>query len=760
MHSTLAMALGTWMAIVGGAAEPLPVGSAPTPIGTPHFPSRLHAFVWRNWECCNLDRMAQTVEATPEQIAEIGSSMGLPKHQPISDDQLARSYITIIRRNWHLLPYDQLLTLLGWDADRLAYTLREDDFLWVKLGNLKPKCEPLKYAAPDQAALDRCAEIKALVEKTVSDELANPAVARFAFVHDLSAPLGGAQPALPADADHPEPIRFLYSYFALYGDPLLDDRLNPYPDGLLQRLRQAGVNGVWMHVVLRQLAPAKDFPEFGEGSAQRLANLRKLVERAGQQGVKIYLYMNEPRAMTAPFFANRPDMKGVAEGEYSAMCTSNPAVRQWITDALRHVFSEVPGLGGVFTITGSENLTNCWSHYGGKQCPRCSKREPADVIAEINTAIAQGVREGSNGKATTIAWDWGWQNAWCDAIIAKLPKDVHLMSVSEWDLPITRGGVSTTVGEYSLSAVGPGPRAKHNWEVARKAGLKTVAKIQANCSWELSAVPYLPVMNLVAQHCANRASCGVEGTMLSWTLGGYPSPNLELVNMFSRQPAPTVDEALHELAKKRYGRSADDDAVNAWTAFSKAFSEFPYHGSALYNGPLQVGPANLLYAKPTGYQATMVGFPYDNLDGWRAVYPANVYGGQLRKVADGWRQGLGLWDDVVNHATAGAYAMNARTDARRAEAALLHFQSAANQVDFILARDAKDNADRQKSLDTMRTIAEDEIKVAQRMFALARQDSTLGYEASNHYNYFPFDLVEKIVNCQFVLDELKASQEK
>ena len=33
------------------------------------------------------------------------------------------------------------------------------------------------------------------------------------------------------------------------------------------------------------------------------------------------------------------------------------------------------------------------------------------------------------------------------------------MSVSEWDKPIERGGIKTKVGEYSISAVGPGPRA-------------------------------------------------------------------------------------------------------------------------------------------------------------------------------------------------------------------------------------------------------------------------------------------------------------
>ena len=61
-----------------------------------------------------------------------------------------------------------------------------------------------------------------------------------------------------------------------------------------------------------------------------------------------------------------------------------------------------------------------------------------------------------------------------------------------------RGG--DEVGEYSLSAVGPGPRPTRIGSSPRRPGLKTVAKVQFNNSWELSAVPYLPVMDLVAEH--------------------------------------------------------------------------------------------------------------------------------------------------------------------------------------------------------------------------------------------------------------------
>ena len=116
------------------------------------------------------------------------------------------------------------------------------------------------------------------------------------------------------------------------------------------------MTGVWLHVVLRQLAPGGPaFPEFGTGHEHRLANLNRLVERAQRYGIDIYLYMNEPRAQPFEFFEERFEMAGLTVGERKLMCTSVPEVRDWIRNSLTHVFREVPDLGGVFTITASAN---------------------------------------------------------------------------------------------------------------------------------------------------------------------------------------------------------------------------------------------------------------------------------------------------------------------------------------------------------------------------------------------------------------------
>ena len=168
-----------------------------------------------------------------------------------------------------------------------------------------------------------------------------------------------------------------------------------------------------------------------------------MVERAKKYGIGVYLYMNEPRAMPAAFFKNRPEMAGVREGEFTALCTSHPAVRQWMGDALAYVFRQVPDLAGVYAITASENLTNCASHGDWRSCPHCKARSDADIIAEVVAVIEEGVHRG-NPKAKVIVSDWGWRgHGDAPDIIARLPKSVWLMSVSEWDLPIERGGIKT-----------------------------------------------------------------------------------------------------------------------------------------------------------------------------------------------------------------------------------------------------------------------------------------------------------------------------
>ena len=148
------MLLGTALSSAGEVD--LPVGPAPEPLAFPHFPSRLQAVVWRNWQLVPPEKLARVLGATEEQISRLAASMGLPPAGDVPSWLTRRAYITIIRRNWHLLPYDQLLKLVEMSPEQLAFALREDDFLFIKLGNLKPKCGPVIYKEPDAVGMRAC----------------------------------------------------------------------------------------------------------------------------------------------------------------------------------------------------------------------------------------------------------------------------------------------------------------------------------------------------------------------------------------------------------------------------------------------------------------------------------------------------------------------------------------------------------------------------------------------------------------------------
>ena len=49
---------------------------------------------------------------------------------------------------------------------------------------------------------------------------------------------------------------------------------------------------------------------------------------------------------------------------------------------------------------------------------------------------------------------------------------------------------------------------------------------------------------------------------------------------------------------------------------------------------------------------------------------------------------------------------------------------------------------------------QEELSLVHQLYELARMDSRIGFEASNHYYYSLNDLIEKMVNCEDVIDRL------
>jgi hypothetical protein len=609
---------------------------------------------------------------------------------------------------WHILPYEQLLELLDTDDQSLARLMRDDDFLNIKLSD-KPYCERVEWRELTEEEREKTCRLK-----EVMSGLDLTGKHPFDFTY--------AVPELVFSGEERFSTRMIYAFSGLYQHAFDVDSEDFLSDDQLRAYQKLGVNGIWTQGILSQLVPFPFAPTLSAGYEKRLERMRAMTERFARFGIKLYLYLNEPRSMPLSFFESYPELRGHIQGGDACLCLSTPQAQNYLKDAVESVCRAVPLIGGFFTITRSENLTNCYSHADKGEypcnCPRCKDRSVGEIIAATVGCILEGARRVS-GEIKVFAWSWGW-NENNEEIIQRLPKEVILLSQSELDMPFDIGGVKGNVIDYSMSIVGPGERARHEWRLARERGLEIGAKVQINTTWEASTVPAIPVSPTVEEHMRRLQNEGVRHLLLSWTLGGYPSPNIAAAAKYFYDSCTCAEPNSH--------------LYEAEQQFARAFREFPFHLRVLYFGPQNAGPSTLLFETPTGYKSTMTCFAYDDAESWRGVYPAEVFEAQLDKLCREWEMGLRMIPENDESETA-----------TMAEAAYCLFRSSLNQIRFIRAGDEGRYADAV-------TEAENEMDITGRMLSLMNRNASIGYEAANHYYFSKGQLAEKMVNCRYILD--------
>lgn len=820
----------------------LPEVRKATNISFDYFPTKFQAVVFRCWEMVPCERIASVLKTTPERIKKIAYDMGL-KEQKNTDEWMTKGYITIIKSMWHLLPYSQLLALLGWDEERLAYILKEDDFLNIKLGEFKPDCDEVLYRKLTEEEVKATEIIKKAIvnsnidfnmedeseafnffekkyagikredvfdvvvtsEWCIEDFTDNKDVKLFAddFKKEISDRFNVEftdksdksirlylDNKLKNDEEYHEiyiskdnidiksassvgimrglfylleltqtlkkftfkiktykrkPIfktRYIYSFCGLYSDVLDVDGERSFPESLLKEYARRGINGVWIQAVLYKLVEFPFDKSVSSDWDKRLKNLKKLAERASRYGIKIYLYINEPRSMPNKLFEHYPEIKGHDYGDgNSSMCTLTDTVQEYLKSALQTILKNVPELGGFFCITRSENRTNCYSRIDDNpvNCPRCSKEKATTVIAKTIEVMANAVYE-LNPNIKFFAWDWSWSSVFDEEeikeILENIPRFVIVQCTSEHKLNFEIGGIKNKVNDYTLSIPGPSEWTKKIWKMARNTGHECSAKVQINNSWECSTAPFLPVYDTILKHMENLSSEKVQHIMLSWTLGGYPSDNISIASsFFFSDNDKTGETAYDDVLNNAYGKHAST-IKKAASLFSKAFSEFPFDIETAYVGPQNLGVANILFEQPSGFDATMTCYPYDDLDLWRSVYPRDVFAHQLEKLCNEWEKGLELIEDIPDcefkDMSFYGYSL---------------FKASYNQVKYYIERDGSKNKVR------MKQIIREEQKLASFVYGIMQRNYTIGYEAANHYYVTKTMLLEKIIQCEYLLNK-------
>ena len=108
------------------------------------LPTAWQTVIFRNFGYVKTERIADVLGCDVLTVNLEAARLGLCDFG-FAENFEKSGYITVIRNNWFLLPYEQIMELLGIDEKKLDFILEKDDFLSVKLGNFKPFCEKVSY---------------------------------------------------------------------------------------------------------------------------------------------------------------------------------------------------------------------------------------------------------------------------------------------------------------------------------------------------------------------------------------------------------------------------------------------------------------------------------------------------------------------------------------------------------------------------------------------------------------------------------------
>ena len=529
-------------------------------------------------------------------------------------------------------------------------------------------------------------------------------------------------------------------------DELTDD-VDYYPEAYLDKLAHEGVNGLWLTMYLKDL-PSTVFPGRGDQAAQRFEKLRRTVERCLSYGIKIYVFLSEPK-----FWGNNvysvpekdalaaPETVGHKYAVFHCFCTSSDAGKKYLYESVSLLFQNVPGLGGIINIMLGEDNGACVSDIVSRHdacsapCPVCSQRDYAEIYAELADLFVQAMCQ-HNPDADFIGWFYTpEQRDGSDfserllRIAEKWPDHASIMFNFEsggtsWQLEKKR-----IVFDYSLAYVGPSAL----FASASRKAKNTAAKIQVGCSHENASVPFMPVPENLYDKYKFMYQNGTSSVMQCWYFGNYPGIMNKAAGELSFAPFFENPDAFLLYLAKPYWREYAETVAKAWKYFSQSYRNFPSNIAFEWDGPLHhsiVWPWHL-FPVDQGVSPSWILKTFPEVSGDR-IGECLGYHHTLDEALKLCTQMAELWGkgtDLMNH-----IAPHFRNDVdRTADVCLinainLQMKSTLNLLKFYWMREDmfyhKNN-----HIPLMRKLVDEEIENTRQMITCCRQDCRLGYHS-------------------------------
>lgn len=547
-----------------------------------------------------------------------------------------------------------------------------------------------------------------------------------------------------------------------YGEDILEGP-DVYTDTSLAAMANHGFTGIWLRLRLRDAVQTRAFPELGPRAGEYQAQLNALIKRAASHGIRVYLYVNEPLCFPSddPFWKRHPDVRGAAGSsgmddwpQATAVCSSHPQVQDFLRDGMQTLFRSCSGLGGVFTITRSEHLTNCYAHHGGPTgapCPRCGPRLAADVVAEVNNLVAEGIH-AADPAAVVIAWDWGWGGEQA-AVLERLRPGIAVMTAFEMGGHKMIRGRDRIVDEYSIGYAGPSEAFVKLYDWAQAHGRDLFAKLQIGTTHELATVNNLPLVPNLLAKARWLQSHAVRGSMACWNFGSRLTLNTHAFNQFLEMDLGATDDgtALRRAATRYLGVQDPAPVLEAWKDFTAAFDRYPIRAGFMYHGPVNyavvyplprpgdpVRPMQWSWIplkKPYGTDLNMtVDTPWGNTG-----YTLEEYRDSFQEMVPIFERGLAHYARALNGGTP-----EAQRELRNARAIHHVLKSTANiYTAYLLCR--VQPFDEQ----AWRAIARDEVSHLQALLPLLKGETEIGFHSEASAWFFTADEVaDKIATLQ------------
>ena len=551
-------------------------------------------------------------------------------------------------------------------------------------------------------------------------------------------------------------------------DELMND-INYYPDEYLSRLAHEGVNGLWLTITFREICDTsirKAVPE----AAQRLSKLRSTVERCRRYGIKIWVFCIEPLFWSDdrgnPLPPGCEELRGpilsreVLGFDCGNFCINSETAREYLYECTHSLFSAVPHLGGMITISYGERETSCLSRIdpfgnGEIPCPRHCGKKIGEILAEVLSCMKKGMND-ANPAAELISWIYipyaEQLGQWITHLPENLSSDIVLAFNFESGVTKHQLGAVRAGGDYWLSEVGPSDRFALMAQAVH-GHCQFAAKLQVACSHECATVPYIPVPSLVYRKYRKMKECGVQHVIQCWYFGNYPGLMNEAAGKLAFEDFSRGEDAfLESLAKPKWGKDTPQ-ILKAWKHFADGYSQYPLDIQFQYYGPMHDAPVWPLYLKQAMLPLTR---------SWKPEkFPAgDTFGDAIKhfKLAE-----LAKLAEIISREWERGYAemrlVSSNThelEFTLAEALNILFRSGYNILRFYTMRNAllDSPADAADLLNGMKRIVREEIENSLRLSELCLADSRLGYHSEAEvYKFFPEKLQWRVRLLEQLLTE-------